>query len=50
MLKANWEKYANNPIVGNNTSGGILVNEGKSYRLYTTHPAVQVFFPAKRNR
>ena len=41
-----WKKYNNNPIVGNNTSSGILVNDGKRYRLYTMHPDVKVFLPA----
>ncbi|MGN6437735.1 MAG: glycosylase [Agriterribacter sp.] len=42
-----WKKYAGNPIVGNNTSSGILVNDGAQYRLYTMHPAVNVYFPAE---
>ena len=41
-----WKKYAKNPIVGNNKSSGILVNDGKVYRLYTMHPEVNVYFPA----
>lgn len=40
-----WKKYAGNPIVGNNKSSGILVNDGKRYRLYTMHPEVNVYFP-----
>lgn len=40
-----WKKYKNNPIVGNNASSGILVNDGKRYRLYTMHPDIRVFFP-----
>ncbi len=40
-----WKKYANNPIIGNNKSSGILVNDGKRYRLYTMHPEVNVYFP-----
>ncbi|UFH52614.1 glycosylase [Spirosoma sp. KNUC1025] len=41
-----WTKYAGNPIVGGNRSSGILVNDGQQYRLYTMHPAVNVFLPA----
>lgn len=40
-----WKKYAGNPIVGNDKSSGILVNDGKRYRLYTMHPEVNVYFP-----
>jgi len=42
-----WEKYPGNPIVGNNKSSGILVHDGTQYRLYTMHPEVNVYFPAK---
>ncbi|MEP6847124.1 MAG: glycosylase, partial [Panacibacter sp.] len=41
-----WKKYAGNPIIGNNKSSGILVNDGKRYLLYTMHPEVNVYFPA----
>ncbi len=40
-----WKKFAGNPIVGNNKSSGILVNDGKRFRLYTMHPEVNVYFP-----
>lgn len=40
-----WKKYPGNPIVGENTSSGIMVNDGKRYRLYTMHEKVQVHFP-----
>ncbi len=40
-----WKKYANNPIVGNDKSSPILVNDGTKYRLYTMHPEVNVYFP-----
>ncbi len=40
-----WKKYANNPIIGNDKSSGILVNDGSQYRLYTMHPEVNVYFP-----
>ncbi|WP_317171805.1 glycoside hydrolase family protein [Spirosoma validum] len=42
-----WKKYAGNPIVGGNKSSGILVNDGATFRLYTMHPAVNVFLPAQ---
>ncbi|GAB4000720.1 hypothetical protein GCM10028807_54600 [Spirosoma daeguense] len=42
-----WKKYAGNPIVGNNTSSCILVPDGATYRLYTMHPAVNVYLPKK---
>lgn len=40
-----WKKYAHNPIIGNNSSSGILVPDGGRYRLYTMHPAVNVYLP-----
>jgi predicted GH43/DUF377 family glycosyl hydrolase len=40
-----WKKYSGNPLVGGNKSSGILVNDGQRYRLYTMHPAVNVFLP-----
>ncbi len=45
----NWEKYPNNPLqpVAENKSSGILVHDGKGYRLYTMHPAVYLHMPAK---
>jgi hypothetical protein len=42
-----WSKYAGNPILGGNKSSGIVVNDGSQYRLYTMHPAVNVFFSAE---
>lgn len=41
-----WKKYAQNPIMKNNRSSGIVVNDGKGYRLYTMHPEVNVFLQA----
>jgi sucrose-6-phosphate hydrolase SacC (GH32 family) len=41
-----WKKYSGNPVIGNNKSSGILVNDGKQYRLYTMHPEVNVYFPS----
>ncbi|GAB3704594.1 hypothetical protein GCM10027592_36140 [Spirosoma flavus] len=42
-----WKKYSGNPIVGNNCSSSILVPDGDTYRLYTMHPAVNVYFPKR---
>jgi beta-1,2-mannobiose phosphorylase / 1,2-beta-oligomannan phosphorylase len=39
-----WTKYAKNPIVTGDKSSGILVHDGKQYRLYTMHPDVRVYF------
>ncbi len=43
----NWEKYDQNPIMGDNKSSGILVNDGKKYRFYTMHPEVVVHYPSE---
>jgi predicted GH43/DUF377 family glycosyl hydrolase len=40
-----WEKYAKNPIIGNDKSSGFLVNDGSKYRMYTMHPDVNVYYP-----
>ena len=40
-----WKKYPGNPIIGENKSSGIMVNDGKRYRLYTMHDKVNVHFP-----
>ena len=40
-----WTKYGGNPIVTGNKSSGIVVDDGTQYRLYTMHPAVNVFLP-----
>jgi predicted GH43/DUF377 family glycosyl hydrolase len=40
-----WKKYQKNPIIGDDKSSGIVVNDGKQYRLYTMHPEVNVYFP-----
>ena len=45
-----WKKYPNNPIVSNDKSSGILVHDGKQYRLYTMHPEVNVYFPADNSK
>jgi predicted GH43/DUF377 family glycosyl hydrolase len=40
-----WKKYDKNPIIGNDKSSGILVNDGSQFRFYTMHPEVNVYFP-----
>jgi predicted GH43/DUF377 family glycosyl hydrolase len=40
-----WKKYPKNPIIRTDNSSGILVHDGRQYRLYTMHPDVRVFFP-----
>jgi len=42
-----WEKYPGNPIVANNSSSGIFVETPDGLRLYTMHPEVRRFEPAK---
>ena len=42
-----WEKYRSNPIMKENKSSGILVNDGSQFRLYTMHPQVNLHFPAE---
>ncbi|MEI7586663.1 MAG: glycosylase [Runella sp.] len=42
-----WKKYEKNPIIGNDKSSGILVHDGKQYRMYTMHPEVNVYFLGK---
>jgi len=39
-----WRKYPGNPLlpVAENKSSGILVHDGKRYRLYTMHPEVHL--------
>lgn len=44
-----WTKYPGNPIVSDNKSSGILVNDGKQYRLYTMHDQIDVFLPKADN-
>jgi hypothetical protein len=38
-----WQKYPNNPIIGNNQSSGIVVNDGNQFRLYTMHRRINLF-------
>jgi len=42
-----WEKFAGNPLLPEreNKSSGIVVHDGKKFRLYTMHPEVNVHFP-----
>jgi len=40
-----WQKYPGNPIIGENKSSGIMIHDGKRYRLYTMHDKVCVHFP-----
>jgi predicted GH43/DUF377 family glycosyl hydrolase len=43
-----WEKYPGNPLqpTAQNKSSGIVVHDGKQFRLYTMHPAVYLHVPA----
>jgi sucrose-6-phosphate hydrolase SacC (GH32 family) len=42
-----WIKYPKNPIIRTDNSSGILVHDGRQYRLYTMHPDVRVYFPRR---
>jgi len=42
-----WTKFEANPILSENKSSSILVNDGPGYRLYTMHPSVRLHLPAK---
>ncbi|MBX9787607.1 MAG: hypothetical protein K2Y37_01700 [Pirellulales bacterium] len=39
-----WTKYPRNPILEENKSSPLLLDDGKQLRLYTTHDQVQVHF------
>ena len=39
-----WKKYENNPIVGDNQSSGMVLKDGKGFRLYTMHRKVNLYF------
>lgn len=43
-----WKKYSGNPLLPEreNKSSGIVVHDGKQFRLYTMHPEVHVHFSA----
>jgi len=47
-----WKKYPGNPLLPEkwNRSSGILVHDGKRYRLYTMHDRVDVYFPAESSK
>jgi hypothetical protein len=45
-----WKKFAGNPVIGNDKSSGILVDDGRLLRLYTMHPEVNLYFPAPRKK
>jgi hypothetical protein len=40
-----WQKYPRNPIVEDNKSSGIIVADGRRFRLYTMHEEIDVFYP-----
>ncbi|HET7178383.1 MAG TPA: glycosylase, partial [Chryseosolibacter sp.] len=40
-----WKKYSSNPILEDNKSSAILVDDGTRYRLYSMHDSVQLHFP-----
>jgi predicted GH43/DUF377 family glycosyl hydrolase len=39
-----WQKYAGNPILRDNKSSPIVVDDGKTLKLYTMHPDVALHF------
>jgi hypothetical protein len=43
-----WRKFSHNPLLPerDNKSSGILVNDGRQFRLYTMHPEVRVHLPS----
>lgn len=43
----NWEKFPGNPLLGDNQSSGILVDDGYQLRLYTMHDEVRAHVPAE---
>jgi len=44
-----WKKYRGNPLmpVESNKSSGILVHDGRQFRLYTMHDQVHLHFPRR---
>lgn len=42
-----WKKFEGNPLLKENKSSGILVNDGTQFRMYTMHKHVQLHYPAK---
>jgi predicted GH43/DUF377 family glycosyl hydrolase len=43
-----WKKFPGNPILGPDLSSGILVYDGRQFRMYCMHRAVRVFFPRQK--
>jgi predicted GH43/DUF377 family glycosyl hydrolase len=41
-----WKKFPSNPILQENKSSAILVNDGSQYRLYSMHEKVQLLYPS----
>jgi hypothetical protein len=39
-----WQKYSGNPIVHPNKSSGVVLFDGRQFRLYTMHDQVDVYF------
>ncbi len=44
-----WKKYPRNPLVAGDRSSGVVVNDGKGYRLYTMHPDVRLYWGFREN-
>jgi hypothetical protein len=42
-----WVKYAGNPLLRENQSSGIVVYDGKQWRLYSMHPQVRLHLQKK---
>lgn len=42
-----WKKFEGNPIIAGDKSSPELVHDGEQFRLYTMHPAINVYFPKK---
>ncbi len=40
-----WTKYPGNPLLRENKSSGIVVEDGPGYRLYSMHDSVQLHLP-----
>jgi len=45
-----WKKHTGNPLfpIEENKSSGILIHDGRQFRLYTMHDRVDVHFPANQ--
>lgn len=42
-----WQKYPGNPIVADNKSSGIWIDDGRGYRFYTMHDQVDLYLPRR---